>query len=98
LPYLDEKRRGDRVPLDCAVDVKDGRSLPGGVVRDVSKKGVAVQYASDNGAVECPLEIGETVPLAMAGRSVGEGRVTRKFDGGFAVELDDEIDIKNIID
>jgi|GEM_PF-4386456 len=97
MPYLDEKRRADRVPLGCTVGINDRRSFPDGIVQDISKKGVAVQYPPHAGTTECPLEVGETVPLAIDGFSVVPGRVTRKFEGGFAVALDVELDIEAIV-
>ncbi len=87
-----ERRSHQRNPVRTEVDVNDGRPYHGGILRDLSLRGVSVIYRSETDPAGEPLKIGQTLGLNFAGNTRLPTRVVRIFDGGFAGAFDFTLD------
>ncbi|MBT3661043.1 MAG: hypothetical protein HOB37_14925 [Rhodospirillaceae bacterium] len=93
IPGAREKRGTDRHKLDNVIGVTGGVPFNGGVIHDVSKTGVAVQYPDGANAIDTPLELEERVKLTIDGLFIIPVRVARTFKNGFAVQLECDLDM-----
>jgi len=91
---LRERRDSSRTKASRVISVNSGRPYRGGALRDISTSGIAVDYPAGTQAEDKPVEIGEMVKLILGGVSTFSGRVTRTFEGGFAIRFNWQLDIR----
>jgi len=91
-PCNSERRHSERVAPANTISVDSGIPRRDGVLRDISTTGISVEYPSTAGPVNPDVEIGELVRLNVLGGAQFIGRVTRIFEGGFAMRFDNNFD------
>ena len=90
-----EKRRRERTPVKQAVEINGGVPYRGGKLLDISSSGAAVVYNDDTDPADRPLKMGDERDLIVAGVTTLPTHVARTFDGGYAVEFNWGVDLRD---
>lgn len=85
---LQERRAHQRNLVKPKVEVNGGQSYRGGVLRDMSVGGVAVEYSNCAAPDGPPLEVGQVLVLNISGKTGMPCRIVRIFYNGFASKFD----------
>ncbi len=83
----DEFRDRLRVDLSRMAFAKDGDAARGGLLKNISASGCALQFVNPMGKAEHPFIMGQTLQLDIDGIGNLEGHVTRISDEGIAVSF-----------
>ena len=83
----DELRDRLRVDLSRMAFAKDGDAARGGLLKNISSTGCALEFVNPMGKAEHPFTMGQTLELDIDGIGSLEGDVTRVSEQGFAVNF-----------
>ncbi len=89
------KRIHHRAQLKTEVEVNDGHSHRGGLLRDISLGGAAIDYKFDANSADTPVKVGETLILKLGNETKFPARIVRVFERGFATEFDFSLTLSN---
>ena len=83
----DESRDRLRVDLSRMAFAKDGDEARGGLLKNISASGCALEFVNPMGKVEHPFKIGQTLELEIDQIGSLQGEVTRITEEGIAVNF-----------
>ncbi len=82
-----EARDRARVDLTKLAFAKNGDIAHGGLLKDISASGVAIEFVYPMGKVENPFKEGDSVEIEIDEIGSLKGTITRSFDKGIAIRL-----------
>ena len=88
-----ETRDRARVDLGKLAFAKKGDIAHGGLLKDISASGVAIEFVYHTGKVENPFKNEDSVEIEIDEIGSLKGKIVRTFDKGIAIKLD--IDTKD---
>ena len=90
-----DKESRDRLRIDLSklAFAKMGDIAHGGLLKDISASGLAIEFVLPMGKVENPFNHGDYVEIEIDEIGSLKGTITRSFDKGIAIRLD--IDTKD---
>ena len=88
-----ETRDRARVDLGKLAFAKKGDIAHGGLLKDISASGVAIEFVYPTGKVENPFKNEDSVEIEIDEIGSLKGKIVRTFDKGIAIKLD--IDTKD---
>ena len=88
-----EARDRIRVDLSKLAFARKGDIAHGGLLKDISASGLAIEFVLPMGKVENPFKEGNSVEIEIDEIGSLKGKIVRSFDKGIAISLD--IDTKD---
>ena len=82
-----EARDRTRVDLTKLAFAKKGDIAHGGLLKDISASGVAIEFVYPLGKVENPFKEGDSVEIEIDEIGSLKGKIVRSFDKGIAIKL-----------
>ena len=93
-----EARDRQRIDLSKLALAKMGDIAHGGLLKDISASGVAIEFVLPTGKVENPFNHGDYIEIEIDDIGSLKGTITRSYDKGIAVRLHiDSKDEKELI-
>ena len=83
----DESRDRLRVDLSRMAFAKDGDEARGGLLKNISASGCALEFVNPMGKVEHPYKVGQTLELEIDDIGSLQGEVTRASEKGIAINF-----------
>ena len=83
-----ETRDRARVDLGKLAFAKKGDIAHGGLLKDISASGVAIEFVYPTGKVENPFKNEDSVEIEIDEIGSLKGKIVRTFDKGIAIKLD----------
>ncbi len=83
-----ETRDRARVDLGKLAFAKKGDIAHGGLLKDISASGVAIEFVYPTGKVENPFKNEDSVEIEIDEIGSLKGKIVRSFDKGIAIKLD----------
>lgn len=83
----DELRSRTRIDLSRLAFAKDGKEARGGLLKNISASGCALQFANPIGKVDHPFKVGQKLELEIADIGNLQGEVMRVTEKSIALKF-----------